>query len=550
MTTFKPLRELVTFRGGGTPSKQVPEYWGGDIPWASVKDFTSTSLSETQDFITQEGLRNSSANLIPKGHVIIPTRMSLGKAAINAVDLAINQDLRALIPKVPLDANFLLHAVLSLKEEIVKKGSGATVKGITQEELYKLEIPVPEEFEDQIRIAHLLGKVERLIVQRKRHLQQLDDLLKSVFLEMFGDPVRNEKGWGKKQFSELLDDIESGKSPKCEAREAAADEWGVLKLGAVTRCRFDENENKALPQDVLPSVRDEVKAGDLLFSRKNTYDLVAACAYVFKARPKLLMPDLIFRFVFKKNAEINPIFIWKLLICDSQRKRIQSLAAGAAGSMPNISKANLKTILLPIPPWPLQNQFATIVEKVEGIKSLYQKSLTDLEALYGALSQQAFKGELDLSRVLLPAQSIAPIAIGDQGTVPEPVMQTVPAIHLPDTGNLLAALENSEARRALIAEWLEAYRQQLGDAPFSVQDFMVAVSDRLTEWLQTVVEDEGITDEQKNRLAEFYPSNDVGLDVNDYEDIKKWVFEALAAGALTQGGNKVGNRIELKAVQS
>lgn len=79
---------------------------------------------------------------------------------------------------------------------------------------------------------------------------------------------------------------------------------------------------------------------------------------------------------------------------------------------------------------------------------------------------------------------------------------------------------------------------------------MVAVSDRLTEWLQTVVEDEGITDEQKNRLAEFYPSNNVGLDVNDYEDIKKLVFEALAAGALTQGGNKVGNRIELKAVQS
>ncbi len=411
------------------------------------------------------------------------------------------------------------------------------------------EIPVPS-LDEQIRIAHLLGKVEGLIVQRKQHLQHLDDLLKSVFLEMFGDPVRNEKGWDKKQFSELLDDIESGKSPKCEAREAAADEWGVLKLSAVTRGRFDENENKALPQDVLPSVRDEVKAGDLLFSRKNTYDLVAACAYVFKARPKLLMPDLIFRFAFKKNAEINPIFIWKLLICDSQRKRIQSLAAGAAGSMPNISKANLKTVLLPIPPWPLQNQFATIVEKVEGIKSLYQQSLTDLEALYGALSQQAFRGELDLSRVPLPTQSIDPVAIGDQATVPEPVVRTVPAIHLPDTGNLLAALENSEARKALIAEWLEAYRQQLGDALFSVQDFMAAVSDRLTEWLQTVVEDEGVTDEQKNRLAEFYPSNDVGLDVNDYEHIKKWVFEALAAGALTQGGNKGGNRIELKAVQS
>jgi type I restriction enzyme S subunit len=436
----------------------------------------------------------------------------------------------------------------------------AAIPGLNRDDVYRIRILLPP-IEDQIRIAHLLGKVEGLITQRKQHLQQLDDLLKSVFLEMFGDPVRNEKGWGKKQFSELLDDIESGKSPKCEAREAAADEWGVLKLGAVTRCRFDENENKALPQDVLPSVRDEVKAGDLLFSRKNTYDLVAACAYVFKARPKLLMPDLIFRFVFKKNAEINPIFIWKLLICDSQRKRIQSLAAGAAGSMPNISKANLKTVLLPIPPWPLQNQFATIVEKVEDIKSHYQQSLTDLEALYGALSQQAFKGELDLSRVLLPAQSIAPVAIGDQATVPEPVVQTVTTIHLPDTGNLPAALEDSEARKALIAEWLEAYRQQLGDAPFSVQDFMVAASDRFTEWLQTVVEDEGVTDEQKNRLAEFYPSNDVGLDVNDYEHIKKWVFEALVANRLTQSRNVTGydeqsgepifgNLIELRASQT
>lgn len=435
--------------------------------------------------------------------------------------------------------------------------------------LKEVEIPIPykdgsPDFNQQIRIVHLLGKAEGLITQRKQHLQQLDDLLKSVFLEMFGDPVRNEKGWGKKQFSELLDDIESGKSPKCEAREAVADEWGVLKLSAVTRCRFDENENKALPQDVLPSVRDEVKAGDLLFSRKNTHDLVAACAYVFKARPKLLMPDLIFRFVFKKNAEINPIFIWKLLICDSQRKRIQSLAAGAAGSMPNISKANLKTVLLPIPPWPLQNQFATIVEKVEVIKSFYQQSLADLEALYGVLSQQAFKGELDLSRVSLPeppAQHIAPVSIGDQATVPEPVAQASPVIDLPASDKLSAALENAEARKALIAEWWEAYRQQLGGVPFSAQDFMVAASDRLTEWLQTVVEDEAVADEQKNRLAEFYPSNDVGLDVNDYEHIKKWIFEALVANRLIQSRNITGydeqsgepifgNLIELKASQT
>jgi len=548
-----PLRQLAIVSAGQAAPKsdEFSDYGTPFVRAGSLDRLLSGEPESGLELVSEETARRRKLKTYPRGTVLFAkSGMSATKDRVYVLQnpAHVVSHLATLIPKSDTQTDYLRLALKHFPPSSLIKDLAYPAIGLGDIESF--EIPVPHSLDDQIRIAHLLGKVEGLIDQRKQHLQQLDDLLKSVFLEMFGDPVRNEKGWGKKQFSELLDDIESGKSPKCEAREAVADEWGVLKLGAVTRCRFDENENKALPQNVLPSVRDEVKAGDLLFSRKNTYDLVAACAYVFKARPKLLMPDLIFRFVFKKNAEINPIFIWKLLICDSQRKRIQSLAAGAAGSMPNISKANLKTVLLPIPPWPLQNQFATIVEKVEGIKSLYQQSLTDLEALYGALSQQAFKGELDLSRVLLPAQSIAPVAIGDQATVPEPVVQTVTTIHLPDSGNLPAALEDSEARKALIAEWLEAYCQQLGDAPFSVQDFMVAVSDRLTEWLQTVVEDEGITDEQKNRLAEFYPSNNVGLDVNDYEDIKKLVFEALAAGALTQGGNKVGNRIELKAVQS
>lgn len=304
-----------------------------------------------------------------------------------------------------IHADYLLRYLKSDwgNAQIRANTEGAVRDSLKFKGLGSIKLPLPL-LDDQIRIAYLLGKVEGLIAQRKQHLQQLDDLLKSVFLEMFGDPVRNERGWDKTQFSELLADIESGKSPKCEARQAEPDEWGVLKLGAVTRCKFDEAENKALPKDVSLSVRDEVKTGDLLFSRKNTYELVAACVYVFQTRSKLLMPDLIFRFVFKQGAEINPIFIWKLLTCDSQRKAIQSLAAGAAGSMPNISKANLKTVRLITPPVLLQNEFATIVGKVEGIKSRYQQSLADLEALYGTLSQQAFKGELDLSRVPLPVE--------------------------------------------------------------------------------------------------------------------------------------------------
>lgn len=520
MTTFKPLRELITFRGGGTPSKQVPEYWNGDIPWASVKDFTSTTLSETQDFISQDGLRNSSANLIPKGHVIIPTRMSLGKAAINSIDMAINQDLRALIPKVPLDTQFLLHAVLSLKDEIVKRGAGATVKGITQEELYKLEIACPP-LDDQVRIAHLLGKVDGLIAQRKRHLLQLDDLLKSVFLEMFGNPVRNEKGW----------------------QTAPLEQLGSINRG-VSKHR-PRNDPKLLggPHPLIQTgevsnsgtyIRTYTQTySDLGFTQSKLWPTGTLCITIAAniAQTGILtfdacFPDSVVGFLAHKT-ESNPLYILGLFWFF---QTILEKNAPAAAQK-NINLEILRGLVVPRPPVELQNEFAEVVEKIEALKSRYQRSLTDLEALYGVLSQQAFKGELDLSRVPLlePTQHIAPVSIGDQVAVHEPVVQSVPVIHLPDTDNVPSALESDEARQRLLSRWLEAYRSQLGNTPFSVQHFMAAAQTRLTE---------------------LHPDNDFELGTNDYEHIKAWVFEALAAGALTQVLDDGGNRIELKAARA
>ena len=403
------------------------------------------------------------------------------------------------------------------------------------------EIILPP-IDDQIRIAHLLGKVEGLIAQRKQNLQHLDDLLKSVFLEMFGDPVRNEKGWDKPALT-AFGKISTGNTPpRSESANYDGDfiEW--IKTDNITGDAVCITPSAEHLSEIGARKARTVTSGALL---------VACIAGSVESIGRAALTDRTVSFNQQINAiqpgkDVNPLYLYGLF--KLSRSYIQSHAT--KGMKKILTKGDFEKITMIKPSFEMQNQFAVIFEKVESIKSRYKQSLTDLETLYGALSQQAFKGELDLSRVPIPAQLVEPVSPGDQATVPEPVVQTVPAIHLPDTGNLLAALENSEARKALIAEWLEAYRQQLGDAPFSVQDFMAAVSDRLTEWLQTVVEDEGVTDEQKNRLAEFYPSNDVGLDVNDYEHIKKWVFEALAAGALTQGGNKGGSRIELKAVQS
>jgi type I restriction enzyme S subunit len=430
---------------------------------------------------------------------------------------------------------------------------GAKMPRMKMKSFWAYEIPVPP-LDDQIRIAHLLGRVDGLIAQRKQHLQYLDDLLKSVFLEMFGDPILNPHDFPLRTFSEFYVNTKEG--TKCGPFGSALKKEELVDSGVPV---WNMDNIATDGRMVLPFrmwittekyeklVAYSVKDGDIIISRAGTVGKM--CVARMGGQPAIISTNLI---RVRLGDELRPLhFVSLMLYC---KGRVGRLKTGADGAFTHMNTGVLDSLEFPYPPIELQDQFAAIVEKVEVLKSRYQQSLTDLEALYDVLSQQAFKGELDLSRVplpKLPTQHIAPVSIGDQATVPEPVVQTtVTAIHLPDTGNLLAALENSEARKALIAEWLEAYRQQLGDAPFSVQDFMVAVSDRLTEWLQTVVEDEAVADEKKNRLAEFYPSNDVGPDVNDYEHIKKWVFEALAAGALTQGGNNGGNRIELKAVQS
>jgi len=287
------------------------------------------------------------------------------------------------------------------KKQILKDHRGATVGGISRKFINLVKIPIPENYADQVRIAGILSRAEGLIEKRKESIRLLDEFLKSTFLEMFGDPVRNEKGWERIPLSEILIKIESGQSPVCLKEPAPLGEWGVLKLGAITKCVFNPIENKALPDEQKSNPDIEIKVGDVLFSRKNTYDLVAACAYVWETPPKLMMPDLIFRLVPNDKDLINSIFLQALLSFPSKRKKVQKLAGGAAGSMPNISKTKLLAQKIEVPPLSLQNQFASIVEKVETIKAKYQVSLEELERLYGSLSQRAFKGELDLSGVVV-----------------------------------------------------------------------------------------------------------------------------------------------------
>ncbi|MCY0109781.1 restriction endonuclease subunit S [Pseudomonas monsensis] len=439
-----------------------------------------------------------------------------------------------------LNAQYLFYLLWSdrfrfLGQKVMKGAAGH--KRVPADFLSNFEIPLPS-LEDQARIANLFGKVDVLIAQRKQSLCELDELLKSVFLDMFGDPVRNEKGWHVQNCDKAVLDISSGTSYGGEDRAfVGPDEVGVLKISAVTKGSFDPEEYKVVnPAQITKSLRF-VKRGDFLFSRANTVGLVAACCIVPQDYTRLFLPDKLW--VLSLNAElVTPQFFNYLLKNARYRSIVRNLASGGHDSMLNISMKKFMTLGIPCPPIDLQNQFSVIVEKIEGIKSRYQQGLADLQTLYRTLIQKLFMGELDLSR--LPMPSIEPKE--DKSVVTEPLQAHSEegfAIHLPDSDNLRDALHNPQAREALIAQWLEVYSDQIDEIPFSVERFMRAA---------------------QARLADFHPDDDFELDAKDYESIKTWVFEALANGRLKQsrditGHDKkgkpiFGNRIQLKAGQA
>lgn len=262
------------------------------------------------------------------------------------------------------------------------KTTGATIPHISRKALDELEVPVIS-LNDQLHIANLLSKAENLIAQRKESIRLLDEFLKSTFLEMFGDPVRNEKGWETKPLGELCN-IRRGASPR-PINNFIGDEVPWIKIGDGTKGNdlyIESTQVSITKEGASKSVL--LDEGSLVFANCG---VSLGFARILKIKGCIHDGWLSFENI---KSELDKIYLLKLL--NNSTEYLRRIAPD--GTQPNLNTGIMKNFKIILPPIKLQTQFAQIVEKIEALKTQYQQSLQELEHLYGSLSQKAFRGEL------------------------------------------------------------------------------------------------------------------------------------------------------------
>lgn len=290
-----------------------------------------------------------------------------------------------------VDPRYLIRYLKSPKALATydRMGSGSVHRrrSIPFATLAKFRLPLPP-LDEQRRIADILDRASSAVGTATQRLDATQRVVLSVWEASSASQANDNHVLG-----ELLAGIDSGWSPKCEARSAVAGEAGVLKLSAVTGGRWRPQENKALTSEA-PREKDRVSLGDVLMTRKNTPELVGDVAYVDELPVNVFLPDLIFRLRVANPSTVRPEFLAFLLGSPRVSQQIRALAGGSAKSMSNISQARLKQLALHIPPVEAQDDYIRLLNLQREIVAVANRAVSTAVELHDSLVHRAFKGEL------------------------------------------------------------------------------------------------------------------------------------------------------------
>ena len=388
------IEEFAKVITGGTPSTKVEAYWNGDIPWLNSGELNRGVIDSSSNFITKLGLDNSSARIMPRETVLIAlTGATTGVTALLKIEACANQSVTGILPSPNHVPKYLYYYLTSIREKVIGQSYGGAQKHISQGFVKKIVVPLPS-IEDQKRIVKILDEADTLRQKRKQAIGLLDDYLKSVFLEMFGNLYSNNKNWTFINFGNyiltLTDYHANGSYEILKKNVTLLDE---LNYALMVRTTDLENNNFEKSVKYIDKHAYEFLEKSKVFGGEIIINKIGSAGKVY-LMPKLNRPVSLgmnaFLLRFKENADA--IFMYYLLTSQYGEAIIQKKVKGAVTK--TIRKDAIRDLKVPNITLNLQNKFSEIFIKTDLLKQKMLAQSEELETQFQALTQKAFKGEL------------------------------------------------------------------------------------------------------------------------------------------------------------
>jgi type I restriction enzyme S subunit len=376
------LGEICEIVSGSTPKTTVPEYWDGDLRWVTPAELSDDSymIYDTVRHITKVGAEKSGLSSFPEGTVLLSSRAPIGKVALAGCEMYCNQGFKNLICSDKINNTFLYWFLKSKREYLNSLGRGATFKEISKQIVSNIEIDVPS-IEDQNIAANTLNHLMDIIGLRKKELQELDELIKARFVELFGHQSHNEKGLPYKTIDDVAE-IYLGITHTPEyvdegvtfisAKNTSGDYLDLSDVKYISREEFE-----GAPQGSKPHVND------VLFSRVGSN----------LGHPVILEEELeLCTFVslgfLRSKGFVTSNYLKHWMRDEVFPKQVSEHVKG--GGQPNLNTGWLKQFKIIVPEMNMQLEFDDFCKQVDKSKSAVQKALEETQLLYESLMQKYF----------------------------------------------------------------------------------------------------------------------------------------------------------------
>lgn len=386
--------------GGGTPSKDEPLYWNGGIPWASVKDVVAGRQCPT-DRISELGLQSSAARLVSKQSVIMATRMAVGVVHQFDTEVAINQDLKALIPNQEMVSEFLYWLGTWKGVELAGRATGSTVKGIRVEEIQRLQILLPP-LPEQKKIAEILTSVDDAIAATKAVIEQTKQVKKGLLQELLTKGIGHTKfkmtpigeipeSWEISQLGRVSD-VRSGVAKNGNRVLVDPVTLPYLRVANVQDGWLDLSEIKEITVDQKEVSRFRLERGDILMTEGGDIDKLGR-GYIWDDEvPGALHQNHVFS-VRSDRTLVEPVYLG-CFASSPMAKRYFLRVGKQTTNLASINKTLLREMPILVPPLAEQRKIGGRVLEVDAAIRAAKTTLLELDTVKQGLLQNLLTGQI------------------------------------------------------------------------------------------------------------------------------------------------------------